>query len=110
MASAPIPAVEGPAVAVLGLIVLLLREELHLLEVGVARVDDDVLLVVKHGAQGRDGQVEEEAHAAGHGTVEPDMGHGAGQLDMAHALAANLEVSHLDAAAVADHALVADAT
>ena len=35
---------------------------------------------------------------------------GRGQLDVAHALAADLEVGDLDAAAVADHALVADAT
>ena len=99
---------EGAAVAVLGLVPLLLGEELHLLEVGVARVDDDVLLVVEDGAEGRDGQVEKEAHAGGHGAVEPDVRHGGGELDVAHALAAHLEVRDLDAAAVADDALVAD--
>ena len=71
-------------------------------------VDDDVLLVVEDGAERRDRQVEEQAHAARDGAVEPDVGNGAGQLDVAHALAAHLEVGDLDAAAVADDALVAD--
>src|SRR5439155_9569273 len=43
---------------------------------------------------------------AGHGLEEPDVDDGGGQLDVAHALAANPAVRHLDAAAVADHALV----
>src|SRR5204862_7577119 len=40
---------------------------------------------------------------------EPDVAHGRGQVDMAHALAAHLLAGHLDAAALADDALVADA-
>jgi hypothetical protein len=99
---------KGAAVAVRGLVVLLLGEELHLLQVGIAGVDDDVLLVVQHRSQRRYRQVEEQAHAARHGTVEPDMGDGRRQLDMAHTLAAHLEVRYLDAAAIADHALIAN--
>src|SRR5204862_3346923 len=38
---------------------------------------------------------------------EPDVAHGRGQVDMAHALAAHLLAGHLDAAALADDALVA---
>ena len=99
---------EGAAVAVLGLVPLLLGEELHLLEVGVARIDDDVLLVVEDRAEGGDRQVEEEAHAARDRAVEPDVRHRGGELDVAHPLAAHLEVRDLDAAAVADDAFVAD--
>src|SRR5207302_9692129 len=50
--------------------------------------------------------VEERAEAARHGLEEPDVHDGRGQLDVAHALAAHARVRDLDAAAVADHALV----
>src|SRR5205807_6750864 len=43
---------------------------------------------------------------AGHGLEEPDVDDRGGQLDVAHALAADARVRDLDAAAVADHALV----
>ena len=39
----------------------------------------------------------------------PDVAHGSGELDVAHALAAHLGARHLDAAALADDALEADA-
>ena len=108
MASAPMPAVKAPAVTVLRLVPFLLGEELHLLEVGVARIDDDVLLVVEDRAQGRHRQVEQEAHAARDRAIEPDVRDGRGELDVAHPLAPHLEMRDLDAAAVADDALVAD--
>src|SRR5205807_6593361 len=44
--------------------------------------------------------------AAGHGLEEPEVDDRGGQLDVAHALAADARVRDLDAAAVADHALV----
>ena len=53
--------------------------------------------------------VEHKADARGHALVEPDVGDGHGQLDVAHALAAHAGEGHLDAAAVADDALVLDA-
>ena len=99
---------EGHAVALARLEVLLLGEDLHPLQLGVARVDDDVLFIEENRAQRRDLQVEEQADAGRHRAVVPDVRHGGGQLDVAHALAADLEVGDLDAAAVADHALVAD--
>src|SRR5213076_1057025 len=39
---------------------------------------------------------------------EPDVGDRGGQVDVAHALAPDLRAGHLDAAALADDALVAD--
>src|SRR5690606_30406368 len=73
---------------------------------GVARVDDDVVLEVDDllevaGLHGQEG-----AQAAGHGLEEPDVDDGGGEVDVAHALAADAGVRHLDAAAVADDALV----
>ena len=45
----------------------------------------------------------------GHALEEPDVRDRHGQLDVAEPLAAHLRLRHLDAAAVADHAAVADA-
>src|SRR5207245_314418 len=55
------------------------------------------------------GDVEQVADAARHALEEPDVRDRRGQVDVAHPLAANLLPRHLDAAALADDALVADA-
>src|SRR5439155_27203248 len=77
-----------------------------LLEGGVAGVDDDVVLEVDDLFQAGRLHIEQGAQAAGHGLEEPDVHDRRGQLDVAHALAAHAAVRDLDAAAVADHALV----
>ncbi len=46
------------------------------------------------------------AEPAGHGLEEPDVHDRGGQFDVPHALAADAAMGDLDAAAVADHALV----
>src|SRR5205807_3689249 len=53
--------------------------------------------------------VEQVADPARDALEEPDVAHGRGEVDVAHALAAHLLPRHLDAAALADDALVADA-
>src|SRR5207247_1345656 len=53
--------------------------------------------------------VEQVADAARDALEEPDMRDRSGQVDVAHALAADLLAGHLDAAALADDPLVADA-
>ena len=53
--------------------------------------------------------VQQVADAAGHALEEPDVADRRGQVDVAHALAADLRARDLDAAALADDALVADA-
>jgi hypothetical protein len=55
------------------------------------------------------GHVEQQADAGRHALEEPDVGNRHGELDVAHALAAHAAQGHLDAAAVADDALVLDA-
>ncbi len=100
---------EALAVLILRLAILSLREELAALERGVARVDDDVILVIDHALKMARGHVQHQADAAGHALVEPDVRDGHGQLDVAHAIAADARERHLDAATVADHALVLDA-
>ena len=95
-------------VLLLHLAVLALGEDLALLQRGEAGVDDDIVGKVQDLLQHARGQVEHQAHAAGDALEVPDMAHGGGQLDMAHALAAHLALRDLDAAAVADLALEAD--
>ena len=72
---------EGHAVALARLEELLLGEDLHALQLGVARVDHDVLLIEENGAQRGDLQVEEQPDARGHRAVIPYVGDGGGQLD-----------------------------
>src|SRR6185295_9503888 len=69
-------------------------------------VHDDVVLEVDDLLQAGGLHVEQGAQAAGHGLEEPDVDDGGGQLDVAHALAADPAVGDLDAAAVADHTLI----
>src|SRR5690606_16492663 len=52
--------------------------------------------------------VDEVPDARGDALEEPDVRDGGGQVDVGHALAADLRARHLDAAALADDALVAD--
>ena len=53
--------------------------------------------------------VEQVADATRHALEEPDVAHRRGEVDVAHALAADLGARDLDAAALADDALVTDA-
>ena len=55
----------------------------------VARIDDDVVLEVDDLFQAGGLHVEQRAQAAGHGLEEPDVDDRRGQLDVAHALAAD---------------------
>src|SRR5581483_10067521 len=55
------------------------------------------------------GDVEKQAHAAGRAFEVPNVAHGRGQFDVAHALAAHLGSCDLDAALIANDALIADA-
>ena len=68
----------------------------------VRREVDDLLEVLR-------GEVEQVAQTARDTLEVPDVGHGSGELDVAHALAAHLGAGHLDAAALADDALEAHA-
>src|SRR5262249_10304689 len=94
------------AVLLAGIAILLLIEQLLGLEVGVARVDDDIVLEVDDLLQAGGLHVEEGAQATGHRLEEPDVDDGRRQLDVAHPLAPDPAVGDLDAAAIADHPLV----
>ncbi len=72
-------------------------------------VGDDVLGEVEHALERARRDVEQQADPAGRALDEPDVGDRRGQLDVAHPLTAHLGARDLDAALVADDALVADA-
>ena len=71
-----------------------------------AGIDDDESFEIEHALQFAERDVEQVADAAGQALEEPDMRAGAGQFDMAQALAAHAGQRHFDAALVADHAAV----
>ena len=94
------------AVFVLGLVELVFRQELTLLERRQARLDDDVVLEIENPLEILQRHVEHQADARRQRLQEPDMGDRRGQLDMAHAVAAHLLHRDFDAALFADDALV----
>ena len=94
------------AVLVDGLAVLVLGQDLLVLELGLARVGDDVVLEVDDLLEVRGLHRQQVAQARRHRLEEPDVHDRRGQVDVAHALAAHAAVRDLDAAAVADDALV----
>ena len=100
---------EAVDVLLLRVDVLLVAEDLALLEAGVAGFGDHPVLVVEDALEFARRLVEEEAHPGRAALEEPDVAHGDRELDVAHALAPDRRERHLDAAAVADHALVLDA-
>ncbi len=94
------------AVFVLRVEQLVLGEELVLFERSQTRLDDDIALEIEHALKLLELHVEQQADAAGQRLEEPDVGDRRGELDVAHALAADLGDGDLDAALLADDALV----
>src|SRR5690606_31218151 len=93
-------------------VVLVLGQELALLDAergGAAGLDDDVGLVVDHLLEVLRLHPEEVADLVRDALEVPDVDDRHGERDVAHPLAADLLLGHLDAAAVANDALVADA-
>src|SRR5262249_30737160 len=77
--------------------------------VGVFEVfQDDVARVIDHAFEIGNFNVEQGADAGRGFAEEPNVGDGDGQLDVSHALAADLGFGDFHAAAVADDALVLD--
>src|SRR6266576_3824327 len=79
----------------------------HVLPDFLVDVGDDVVREVEDLLQVAGRHVEQQAHAARDALEVPDVADRRGELDVAHALAAHLGPRHLDAALVADDALVA---
>src|SRR5205823_5281379 len=79
-----------------------------LLERRRAGIDHHVILVIDDALEIASSHVEDQTDARGHAFEEPDMADRYGELDMAHALAANAGERHFDTAAVANNAAMFD--
>ena len=97
------------AAFVLEIDVFVFRDELAELEVGVARIEDDVRFIIDHALEIGDRHAEQATDYGRQALEEPDMHDGHGQFDMAHALAAHLGMGDFHAATIANDAAVADA-
>src|SRR5215471_1580605 len=86
--------------------VLLLAQQLAVLERREAGLGDHVVLEVEDALEVAQRHVEQQTDARRQRLQEPDVRHGRGQLDVAHAVAAHLRERHLDAALLADDAAV----
>ena len=86
--------------------VALLGEQLFLLQLRLARVDDDVGLEVQDALEVPQRDVEQVPDPRRQPLEEPDVRDRGGELDVRHPLAADLGLGHLDAALVADDAAV----
>ncbi len=93
---------ERVAVLVDGLAILLFTEELPRLQRAGARIGHDIILEIDDLLEVRAFHPQNGAQPIGHGLEEPDVDDGRGQVDVAHALAADAAVRHLHAATVAD--------
>jgi len=72
-------------------------------------IRDHILRKVQDTLQVARADVEQQTEPARHALDIPDVADRTGQLDMSHALATNAAVGHLDAALIANDALVASA-
>src|SRR5690606_14360048 len=95
------------AVLLLVLAVLVFGRKLLFGQRRLAGIDDDVRGEVEHQLQGPRRHVQQQPHAGRDALEEPDVRHGRGQLDVAHALPTHLGAGDLHAAAVAHDAAVA---
>ena len=94
------------AVMIKDLQVLIFRNDLQLAQVGVARIQHDVGVEIEDLFQVRHGDVEQGADFGRQGLEKPDVGHGRGQFDVAHALAPHFGGDDFNAALFADNAAV----
>src|ERR1043166_5305662 len=95
-----------PAVFLLGAQILFLGEKLAVLERSQAGLNDNVVLEIENPLEVLERHIEQEADAALERLQEQDVRDWRGQLDVAHALAPHARERHLDAALLADDALV----
>ena len=94
------------AVVVKNLQVLVFRDDLALLQIGLTGVEHDVRVEIEHLFQVGHGHVEQGTDLGGQGLQKPDVGNGRGQFNVAHTLAAHLGGNNFNAALFADNATV----
>ena len=83
--------------------ILLIGQKLTSLQRGQPRIQDDIGLKIQNPLDVPQGHVQHQADPRGQRFQEPDMRHRAGQLDVRHALAANLGQRDLGTAFFTNH-------
>ena len=91
------------------LLVLAFGQELLFLQRSKAGIGNDIVCKVEHLVQLAGADVQHQANAAGNALEIPDVRNGCSQLNVAHALTADLSAGNFDTALIADLALIADA-
>ena len=91
------------------LLVLAFGQELLFFQRSKAGIGNDIVCKVEHLVQLAGADVQHQANAAGNALEIPDVRNGCSQLNVAHALAADLSAGNFDTALIADLALIADA-
>ncbi len=99
---------EGFAVLFLGFAIFGLAQKLAGQQRGFARIDHEVILIIDDALELAGGHVHDQAESARHALEEPDVRDGNGELDVAHAFAADAREGDFHAATIADDALVLD--
>jgi hypothetical protein len=94
------------AVFVLRLQILVFRQQLTVLERGEAGLEDDVVFEIQNPLEVLERHIEQKPDAGRQRLQKPDVRHGGGQFDMAHALAPDARQRDFDRALFADDALV----
>ena len=92
--------------AVQQLPVLLLGQDLLVLELRVARIDDHIGFEIQNTLELAHRHIQEQSDARRQAFEEPDVGNRCGELDVAHTLTADLGLGDLDAALVTHDAAI----
>ena len=99
---------ELAAPLLLGLLVLTLRQNLLVLQVCRALIQDNIVGKIKDLLQHLRAHIQNESHSGRNSLEIPDMRNRSRQFNVAHSLSADRGLGNLNAAAVADYALIAN--
>ena len=90
-------------------VVLLIGQQLTDIEVGHARIDDDIRFEIQHALDVAQRHVEQQPDTRRQRLQEPDVRNRAREFDVAHAIAPHFRQRDFDAALLADHAAMLEA-
>ena len=99
---------ELAAPLLLGLLVLTLRQNLLVLQVCRALVQDNIVGKIKDLLQHLRAHIQNESHSGRNSLEIPDVRNRSRQFNVAHSLSADRGLGNLNAAAVADYAFIAN--
>ena len=99
---------ESIAVLLAGILIFLLRQDLLVLQFGIACIQNDIICKVQNFLQSSRRQIQNQSHAGRNPFEVPDMRYRSCQLDMSHTLTAHTGLGDFYAASVADNTFITD--